>query len=165
MLKAGSHQALQGSRRTWGEHASRALVLSSILFSSAFAVEGADYPAGTPAIPPGQEELIAAMLGQGAALPDGCSLVSGTAAYNTITARYSCRGDEIEFALVHPMRAGEEDVQTENFAIAQRSGAADNKLTDALVALVRSKEANFEWIWPAKDDVAVDDVEEDEDAF
>ena len=46
-------------------------------------------------IPPGQEALVGAMLGSGAALPGDCKLVSGNLEKTTIKATYTCPGGEV----------------------------------------------------------------------
>jgi len=56
-------------------------------------------------IPPGQEELIGAMLGNGTALPGDCKLVTGSIEKTIVKARYACPSGEVVVELAHPAAA------------------------------------------------------------
>jgi hypothetical protein len=107
-------------------------------------------PAG-PAIPPGQEELLLEMLGMGAALPD-CELVDGQVNFTVITATYGCTSGEVTYDLSHRSKADRNATPTDQFAITLTSGSPPRGFSDALVSLVRSREAEFEWMWPGDND-------------
>jgi len=95
-------------------------------------------------IPPGQEELISAMLGAGVTLA-GCTFTGGEVIYTTIKATYACSGGPAVFELTHPSTASREAIQTAQFAITLQSGSPPRSLADALVSLIRSREDAFEW--------------------
>lgn len=101
-----------------------------------------------PVIPPGQEELLAAMLGKGSSLPDDCKLTAGRVEQTLVTATYDCGNGEIVYQLLHPSRATNESVKTEQFVIALRSGTPPASLSPALVGLVRARESEFRWRMP-----------------
>ena len=125
------------------------LCLSVPVFAAAS--DGSD-PDG-PWIPPGQEELLAEMLGRGATLPDECTLAGGHAEYTNIKAAYKCPAGEVVFELAHASRANAPTaMQTENFAIAVFSGSPPEGLADVVASLVRAHENAFEWQWPADDE-------------
>jgi hypothetical protein len=109
---------------------------------------------GEPAIGPGQEELLAEMLGKGATLPDACELTNGQTEYAVITATYTCDLGVVVVELVHPRQAEPTTTQTEHFAITVESGSPPESLTDALATLIRSRESEFEWTWNAPDAVS-----------
>src|SRR5438105_71718 len=81
-------------------HAVRAALLCALLCAPALAA--ANEASGTPVIPPGQEELLATMLGKGAVLPDECKLADAEVDHTTIKAKYTCPGGEVVFELAHP---------------------------------------------------------------
>lgn len=88
---------------------------------------------------------MAAMFGRGAMLPDGCAFAGGQADGAVIRAAYSCPSGEVVFALGHPSTAAAGSLQTERFAITLERGAPPDGLVAALLWLVRSREASFEW--------------------
>lgn len=112
-------------------------------------VRAADESTEDRVIPPGQEALLAAMLGDHVALPDGCTFTSGQVDGGLLVATYRCPRGDVVFELTHPRYAGETAVQTERFAIAPRSGTPPEALLDVVASLVRSREAEFEWLAPA----------------
>ena len=117
-----------------------------------------------PAIPPGQEELLAAMLGRGTPLAGDCRLSSGGVEYTIIRATYACPGGPVVFELAHPSQAGNTATPTKQFAITLKSGTPPGDMADAFVSLVRSREDDFKWTWPAdSNEHAVDGDAEDED--
>jgi hypothetical protein len=125
----------------------------------AFAQEAADSDAAQPStaagetppgdgdlvIPPGQEQLLGEMLGQGAELPDGCRLVNGEIEYRVVKARYDCPAGEVILELAHPSRAAATAPHTDRFAITVQSGSPPDSLVTALESRIRSKEAGFQW--------------------
>jgi hypothetical protein len=98
-------------------------------------------------IPPGQEELLAQMLGRGAALPAQCVFAGAEADHAVVRATYDCPSGAVVFELSHPSKAARGATQTDRFAIAVQGGTPPSGLADALAALIRSKEAAFEWKW------------------
>ena len=112
------------------------------------AVDEGDKPAADLVVSPGQEELISAMLGHGAALPDGCKFTGGVVNGPTIQSTYNCPSGTVVFQLTHPNNAENAATETEDFAISVQSGAPPVELTDVLAALIRSHETEFAWISP-----------------
>lgn len=100
---------------------------------------------GDLVIPPGQEELLADMLGRAAELPDGCQLVSGQVDYRVVRVKYKCPAGETVFELVHPTQADGAVKSTDRFAINVKSGSPPDSLVAALESRIRSKEGGFEW--------------------
>jgi hypothetical protein len=142
--------------------AARVILLSALLAAPAFA---ADEPPGfsNPMIPPGQEDLLAEMLGRGATLA-GCTLTSAGVDHTIVKATYACPEGEAVFELAHPGTAQRSAIQTAQFAITLQSGSPPHSLADALVSSIRTREDAFEWEWlPENDPDAVDDAAEDED--
>lgn len=103
-----------------------------------------------PVIPPGEEAVIADMLGRGKTLPH-CTLVSGGVEFNVITATYSCIYGNVTIALDHRRNATANSTQTGQFAVTIQSGSPPPGFADALTTLVRSQEGSFEWRWPERD--------------
>ncbi len=101
--------------------------------------------AGEPTIPAGQEQLLAGMLGQGAALPGGCRFSAGNVEHSAVRAVYACKDGEFAFELTHPSKAGRAAVLTAKFAVTPQSESSPDILTAALVTLIRSRENDFEW--------------------
>ena len=137
---------------TWKAHgryiirsAAPAILLCALLFAPALAAAG---PAVSPnpMIPPGEEELLAHMLGRGVTLA-GCTLASAAVEYTTVTATYACSEGEAVFELAHPSTAPASAIQTAQFAIMLQSGFPPHSLADALVSRIRSREDAFEWEW------------------
>lgn len=102
-----------------------------------------------PFIPPGHEELLAAMLGAGAALPGDCKFAGGAVQHTVAKGTYACSGGEVMVELAHPSRAGRDAVVTEEFAITATRGTPPPELIPALAARVREREGEFEWQWTA----------------
>ncbi|MFN8643451.1 MAG: hypothetical protein U0802_17980 [Candidatus Binatia bacterium] len=112
-----------------------------------------------PVIPPGQEQLLLAMLGRDATLPGGCALADGRIEHTTVEASYTCGADLVEIRLSHPTAAPDGATETERFAVARVSGTAPPGLTDALAAKIREREGEFTWVWPDEvEPAAVDDA-------
>lgn len=94
---------------------------------------------------PGQEELLGKMLGLGATLPGACRFAGGNADGATVTAEYACRDGSLVLELRHPDAAPRAVLRTEQFGVLIRSGSAPPGLLDAVAALIRSREADFQW--------------------
>ncbi len=96
-------------------------------------------------IPPGQEELLADMLGRGATLPDDCKLAGAEVDYTIIKTTYKCAQGDITFELRHPSAAPPGATQTARFAITLQNGTPSDSFKEALAARIRSREADFQW--------------------
>ena len=132
------------------------VVSCAFLLAPVFAMEEEPPVCDEPVVPPGQDALLAAMLGRGAALPDACTFAEGLADGPIIRARYACPSGDVVFALVHPTNAAPTSLQTERFALALQSGSASDELVGALLFLIRSGEASFDWKVPADEAHNVD---------
>ena len=104
-----------------------------------------------PAIPPGQENLLLEMLGPGAPLP-GCELADGQVNYTVVALTFDCAGGAVEYELAHRSKATRAATPTNLFAITLVSGTPPRGFPDALVSLIRSRENEFEFVWPGEDD-------------
>ena len=96
-------------------------------------------------IAPGQEELLATMLGKGGDLPQGCTLSNGNIQHKVVEASYTCPGGEVVFELTHPDQAGSGAKKTDKFALRLKSGTPPDGFVDALAARIHSQEAAFKW--------------------
>ena len=137
---------------------SPAVALTAVLYGLLAAPvlrAGDDAPLGDPAIPPGEEDLIATMLGRGRSL-QYCTLVRAGVEYTVIKATYDCLGGEVTLQLDHPRNATANSTRTGQFAITLRSGAPTPGFQDDLASLVRSREAGFQWSWPLNEPPAED---------
>jgi hypothetical protein len=103
-----------------------------------------------PAIPPGQESLLLEMLGLGGVLPD-CYLVDGQVKYTVASATYACSAGDLEYELAHRSQGAAGATFTDQFALTLRQGLPPAGFGEALASLVRSREAEFEWVWPGDD--------------
>ena len=124
---------------------------TSVTSAAKQATEGGRAPTmipDEPVIPPGQEDLLLAMLGRKATLPGGCKLTGGQVAYAVVRATYGCPGGEVVLELLHPSKGPPEAIRTARFAITVQSGSPPAGLTDAVAGLVRSREAAFRWDAP-----------------
>jgi hypothetical protein len=136
--------------------AARVISVCALLVSPVLADETAPPPVARsehadleePAIPPGQEELLSAMLGKGTPLPGGCTLSAGNVEHTLVKATYTCPGGEVVVELAHPSTAAQPAVSTERFAITVLSGVPPTELTDALAGLIRTREGAFVWMVP-----------------
>jgi hypothetical protein len=157
----------QQSIRTTAVLAALALTLGSIATATRVAADQDGEAAtdlGEPAIGPGQEELVAGMLGKGATLPGACELTDGHTEYSVVTATYVCGGlGVVVLELIHPRHAAPSTTQTEHFAIAVESGSPPESLTDAIAALIRARESDFEWTWNTADAPGNDTGSEEDD--
>jgi hypothetical protein len=106
---------------------------------------GATSTRGAVVIPPGHEELFAAMLGRGATLPDGCVFATGQIEHSLVRGVYTCSGDRIVVELRHPSAAPPDAVRTPKIAIVATEGTAPAALLAALRERVREREVAFAW--------------------
>jgi hypothetical protein len=116
-----------------------------VLSSAVFGIEPTDEP--HPVIPPGQEELLADILGRGATFADGCTFAGGQADGPVIRATYTCPTGEVVLELVHPSLEAATATRTDRFAITLKNGSPPDGLIAALASRIRSREAAFEWKW------------------
>jgi hypothetical protein len=130
----------QFSRRIRGSAACAAFCLALVGASLATADDN------EPVVPPGQDNLLAAMLGRGLQLPDGCAFGNGVADGAVVRVSYVCPYGEVVFALVHPTSPWATEVQTDRFALTLQSGAASDALVASLMSLIRAREGAFQWI-------------------
>ena len=102
-------------------------------------------PGYAAVVPPGEEELLAQMLGLGATLPAECRFTDGDANGPIIRGDYACGANQATFELHYPSDAPPSAPHTAKFALVLHSGTPPPELTDALLSLIRSKEGAFEW--------------------
>ncbi len=102
-------------------------------------------PAGAQTIPPGQEALVAAMLGSGEPLPGGCALTNGQIDRDVVRATYRCPHGDARIHLSAPGAGGAPALATERFTLTVVSGSPPDELLAALAARIRSMESAFEW--------------------
>jgi hypothetical protein len=145
-MRSVHHRPASRWRMTCGRAVALAVVSCTLLVASVVAASEAESPTTEPVIPPGQEALIAGMLGRGMALPD-CTLVSCGVDHTVIVATYSCLDGDVTLELGHPQNATDTSFETAEFAITVQSGTPPPDLQYALVSLVRSREADFVWGW------------------
>jgi len=138
---------------SWG----RAAVLAAIglglaVIASPRAARAADAPParapetlGTVFIPPGHEELFAAMLGRGAPLPDGCTFATGQIEPTLVRGVYSCSGDRVVVELRHPSAAPADADRTAKIAIVTTEGKPPTALLTTLRERIREREGAFAW--------------------
>ena len=148
------------SKSSWLTTSARGLALTTLCYASLAApVAAADR---YPAIPPGEERLIAAMLGRARLIRD-CKLISGGVHYTVIRATYNCpRTGQFTLELGHLLNATEESVQTGQFAIAVVSGSPPPDFGEALLSRIRSRESEF--VWTVAEDAPAEDDAGDYDA-
>jgi len=142
-------------RMMCGRGVALAAVLCTLLGASVVAADD-DGDTGDPVIPPGEEQLIANMLGKGIGL-QYCNLVSGGVEYSVIKATYNCLGNQVMVELGNPRNATATSIQTGQFAITVQSGSPTAGFQDALASLVRSQEGNFQWTLPQHEAATAND--------
>src|SRR5262249_27141540 len=113
--------------------------------------------------PPGEEALIANMLGGATVLPD-CRLVGCEVNYSVIQATYSCPDGRVAIELGHPQSATHPSTETAQFAITVVSGTPPRDFGRTLVSLVRSRESSFAWAWAESAAGSALDAESDDAA-
>jgi hypothetical protein len=102
---------------------------------------------GEAVIQPGQEELLATMLGKGEKLPGECVFTAGRIEHTFVRGTYTCPGGEVVIELVHPSKAPASAQETEHFAIVVASGSPPSDLAPALEGRIRAREGDFKWFW------------------
>jgi hypothetical protein len=108
---------------------------------------GEELPFHEPVVAPGNNALLADMLGRNATLPDDCKFAGGGADGPIIRGNYTCPSGDVIFALVYPDNAASPNARTERFAITVESGAPPPEMIDVVASFVRAREAEFEWLW------------------
>ncbi|WP_236516137.1 hypothetical protein [Sandaracinus amylolyticus] len=104
-----------------------------------------DGSSGAPhVIAPGQETTVAAMLGEGAPLPDGCTWDGAAIDHDRVVARFACATGGVAIELRHP-ELGSGAARTEQFVLVPTSGETSPALLRAITARVRAREARFRW--------------------
>jgi hypothetical protein len=93
----------------------------------------------------GQEELLANMLGRGAAFPGPCEFTGAKASPKAIQSTYKCPAGEVELELSHPSKAPASAVRTSRFAIAVLKGSPPADFSAAREARIRTHETTFQW--------------------
>jgi hypothetical protein len=105
-------------------------------------------------IPPGQEEVVGAMLGNGGSLPGGCKLVAGHVEKANIKVTYTCASGEVIVELTHPSAAPPDAARTEKFALRIDAGTPPPELQSVLLSRIREYERQFHWTVSAAPDGA-----------
>ena len=136
-------------RVIWGRGLALAAMLGTLLATSVVAAEDDDAATVDPVIPPGEEQVVADMLGRGAGL-QYCTLVSGGIRDNVISGVYNCVGNEVRVELGNLRNATATSIQTRQFAVSVQ-GSPTAGFQEDLVARVRSAEGNFQWTRPERD--------------
>jgi hypothetical protein len=149
--------------RRMASSVARAAVCCALLAAPAFSAEEEPVAANELVVPPGQDDLLAAMLGRGIPLPDGCSFAGGQADGAVIRAAYACPTGAVVFDLVHPTNQVASNVQTASFALTLQSGSPSDAFVVALMSLIHSREGSFHWI-PLADEAAAGVARDQADA-
>jgi hypothetical protein len=136
-------------RVTCGRGLALAAVLWTVLATSVVAADDDDTATAEPVIPPGEEQVAAAMLGRGTGL-QYCTLLSGGIHDNVISGIYNCVGNEVRVELANPRNATATSIETGQFAVTVQ-GSPTAGFQDDLISRVRSAEGNFQWAWPQRD--------------
>jgi hypothetical protein len=129
-----------------GRLAGRVAVFCALLLSTTYGADDADDDGVTyeAVVPPGQDDLMAALLGRAAVLPAECRFDGGGADGSVISARYHCPSGDVAYELTHPDKGDDGAVKTEQFALNLRSGSPPAGLQDALVAQIRYREPHVQ---------------------
>lgn len=98
-------------------------------------------------IPPGNEALVAAMTGSGAALAGKCSLDGAAIDRTKVIARYTCDGRAAAIELVSPnsAEAGAAAARTKRFALIAKDDPP-KALIDDVAARVAAREGEWRWV-------------------
>jgi hypothetical protein len=95
-------------------------------------------------IPPGQDELVAHMLGGGEVLAGGCRLRDARIEEDHIAVSYDCDAGPAKIELDHPESAVPGAITTARFALVAK-GDGEDALLQALAARLRESETSFVW--------------------
>lgn len=129
----------------------RAVVLLCLLLAPGCSKESAK----TAVVPPGQEALLANILGQGSAFPGPCAFASGSIDGGAIRGVYACPRGEVGLELHEPSQATASVAETDKFAISLvRGGPPPAEFVDALRSHIAARESAFEWQWVSPHDEA-----------
>src|SRR5712691_618151 len=133
--RAGVGDALaRADRRGRADRRSRVLVraaaapgvgtLAAVIRALVFAgvVSGAA-PVLAQVILPGQEDVLAAMLGSGVTLPDGCTFADGQVERAVVRATYRCPSGDVVIELSHRDVPDPRAIRTERFALSVVAGS------------------------------------------
>jgi hypothetical protein len=102
-----------------------------------------------PVIPPGDEELLAQMLGRGETLAGQCVLTAGDMSPNAVKATYKCHDGDVVFELRHASTVPYGATHTRQFGLVVLSGSPPPGLEKDLEARIRAREGTFQWKWVA----------------
>jgi hypothetical protein len=109
------------------------------------ATASADAPS-VKVIPPGNEKLIAEMLGDGAKLPGDCAFHGAALDRTFVAAKYACGGAaEVTVELRHPSDAPAGARHTKEFALVPK-GEAPPALVEALEHQIAAREGEWRWL-------------------
>lgn len=100
---------------------------------------------GALVIEPGQEELLAAIVGRGKTLPGGCKLTEGQIDRTVIRGTYGCSSGDVVIEWKAIGDGSDPAAVSEKFGLFVVKGAPPDGFLDALVAEVRANEATFQW--------------------
>lgn len=101
-----------------------------------------------PLIRPGQEDIVARMLGRGEVLPGGCRFTRGQIERAVVDVTYACDAGEVPLQMIHPSKAPDDAPRTREFAVVVE-GSPPPGFVAALVEQVRRHESAFEWLLEA----------------
>jgi hypothetical protein len=107
-------------------------------------------------IPPGQEDLLGAMLGKDGGLPGNCTLSTGDVQKTIVRATYACPKGDVVVELTHPDVAAAGTTRTEKFGVRIESGTPPSDFQNALLARIRERETDFRWTIPPPPPVVPD---------
>lgn len=98
-------------------------------------------------IPPGAEQLVGAMVGEGAPLPDECKLDHASIDRDRIVAAYACGGRTVAIVLRHPAdrEAAAAVAKTEQFAIVADADAPKSLVAE-LAKRIAAREKDWRWV-------------------
>lgn len=139
-------RTLRGDRfeRVQGRDGARGAICSAMVI---VAVLGADRGTArsTMVFPPGQESVLAKMVGADGSALSTCSFAGGAVTSASMKAEYACPTGAVAVEIRHPDASLPGDVRTRQFAIGVRSGMPPPDFLPALLERVRAREAAFTW--------------------
>ena len=144
-----ARRAYQGARLARLGHVTLVVLFCALLFPPTLAAANEPAAGSEVVISPGQEELLAEMLGRGAILPGPCAFTGGQVDRAVVKSTYKCPAGEVVFELLHPSTAPATATRTSRFAIVLRSGSPPPGLMDALESRLRARESDFKWTSPS----------------
>jgi hypothetical protein len=111
----------------------------------ACARRGADDDGTDFAIPPGQEELLADMLGRGVQLPGECTWTGGSVDADVVRSSYQCAGGPLRFELRRAADAPADAPRVGRFGVVAIEGSAPPDFMAALLARIGAREREVGW--------------------